>query len=91
MNAQYIIAARSDIGDLWPLLEIFENKTDKPMKVVNAYLEPILKEAIEKQKMLLQDKKTEEGEENQTLLDHLVRDTSGMCSQYENRVSSYNF
>jgi hypothetical protein len=37
-EAQYIISERFNIGWPWPLLEIFEDKTKKPMKVVNAFL-----------------------------------------------------
>jgi hypothetical protein len=37
-DAQYIISLRFKIGWIWPLLEIFEDKTKKPMKIVNAFL-----------------------------------------------------
>jgi hypothetical protein len=37
-SAQYIISVRYKIGWTWPLLEIFEDKTKKPMKVVNSFL-----------------------------------------------------
>lgn len=37
-RAQSVLAARANIGAIWPLLEIFRDKTEKPMKVVNSYL-----------------------------------------------------
>ena len=49
------------------------------MKIVNAYIEPILKDAVEKAKMAVQqgDKPTPESSDEDTLLDHLVRLTTG--------------
>ena len=37
-DAQFIVSQRAKIGWIWPLFEIFEDKTKKPMKVVNAFL-----------------------------------------------------
>jgi hypothetical protein len=37
-EAQRIIAQRSRLGWIWPLLEILHNKTDAPMKIVNTFL-----------------------------------------------------
>ena len=37
-DAQYFIAVPYKIGRTWPLLEIFEDKTKMPMKVVNSFL-----------------------------------------------------
>lgn len=37
-DAQYVVSERAVVGWLWPLLEIFEDKTKKPMKIVSAYL-----------------------------------------------------
>ena len=37
-EAQFIIAERGRFGWTWPLHEIFRNKTDAPMKIVNAFL-----------------------------------------------------
>jgi hypothetical protein len=37
-EAQYIVSERSKLGRIWPLLEIFEDKTKKPMRVVDSFL-----------------------------------------------------
>jgi hypothetical protein len=37
-EAQYIVSERSKLGRIWPLLEIFEDRTKKPMKVVDSFL-----------------------------------------------------
>ena len=48
------------------------------MRVVNAYIEPILKDAIEKAKTAsLHGEKPAESSDEDTLLDHLVRLTTG--------------
>ncbi|EGO01601.1 hypothetical protein SERLA73DRAFT_176994 [Serpula lacrymans var. lacrymans S7.3] len=76
-QAQYIISQRPRKGWVWPLFEFFKDKTEEPMNIVNAYIEPILKEAIEKRKAAsLSGEKTEELSDDDTLLDHLVRLTT---------------
>ncbi|VDB95399.1 unnamed protein product [Peniophora sp. CBMAI 1063] len=45
-SAQHRIAFRSFLGDVWPLAEITGDKSKKDMDIVNAYIEPIIEEAI---------------------------------------------
>lgn len=78
LDAQEIVANRLFLGWVWPLAEIFRNKTDPSMKIVDAYLDPILKEALKKNRNSPSEEKDQEDiEEDVTLLDHLVRHTSG--------------
>jgi hypothetical protein len=78
LEAQIVISERERKGIVWPLYELFHNKTDKPMQIVNAYLEPIVKEALEKQKKApVTSDKTTELDDDETVLDHLVKLTSG--------------
>lgn len=37
-QAQYIVSERSKLGWVWPLLEIFEDRTKKPMEIVDSFL-----------------------------------------------------
>ncbi|KAH9849993.1 cytochrome P450 monooxygenase pc-3 [Lenzites betulinus] len=76
---QHIVAERPRWGWIWPLREIFKTSTDEYIEVVDAFIAPILKDALrkkeERQKSdgILDDKESEEGD---TLLDHLVQQTS---------------
>lgn len=90
LEAQIAVSTRDRLGWVWPLYEIFGDKTKEPMSVVNAYLEPIIKEAVQKkiQKSMGNafDQKTgdevirdDETAEKETLLDSLVNMTSGRC------------
>jgi hypothetical protein len=82
-----LVADRERYTSLWPLLEIFKDKTTEPMSIVNAYVEPIVKEAIEKRtaKLAMSGTKVEgDGgrleeldDEEDTVLDTLVKQTSG--------------
>lgn len=47
------------------------------MKVVNAFLEPILKDSIAKQKSSQGLPDADKDTEDETLLDHLIRQTTG--------------
>ncbi|KAJ8093023.1 hypothetical protein PM082_020504 [Marasmius tenuissimus] len=73
-KALEVAALRQYLGHtIWPFLEIFENKTEAPMKIVNAFVEPIVAKALAKQKAaggVMQSKETIG--EDETLLDHLV-------------------
>jgi hypothetical protein len=72
-DAQDIITNRSMAGESWPLLEIFRDKSDGSMKIVNAYLEPIIADALRKEK----DSLGQEKDDDETLLDSLVKHISG--------------
>ncbi|RPD66741.1 cytochrome P450 monooxygenase pc-3 [Lentinus tigrinus ALCF2SS1-7] len=78
-DAQRAVSERPRVGWLWPLKEIFKSRTDEDMAVVNAFLEPILQEALRKKEERAKaglDLDEKESQENETLLDHLVRQTS---------------
>jgi len=75
LDVQTVVSQRERLGSLWPLWEIFENKTKKPMKIIDASVEPIVADAIaKKDDARHKEKVSEEGEG--TLLDHLVQVTS---------------
>ncbi|KAI0774073.1 cytochrome P450 monooxygenase pc-3 [Fomes fomentarius] len=77
--AQRHVSERPRVGWLWPLQELFRSKTDEDMAVVNAFIEPILQDALRKKEerekagLDLDDK---ESQDDETLLDHLVKQTS---------------
>ncbi|KAH8101718.1 cytochrom P450 [Cristinia sonorae] len=80
-RAQDTIASRGRLGYIWPWLEIFKDKTKDDMKIVDAFLNPILKDALEKRRNeveagLWQDVDGEEVADEDTFLDHLVRTTT---------------
>ncbi|KAJ7175781.1 cytochrome P450 [Mycena filopes] len=77
------IANRARIGWAWPLVEMWFDKTAEPMKIVSAYIDPIIHEAIEKKKLADSlhgaTEKTDledEMKEGATLLDELLNVTS---------------
>lgn len=85
--AQDAIAFRVRVGNIWPWYELFNDKTVEPMRVVDAYLVPILERALEKARKekevgLAGDSKLGEVDEDDTLLDHLVRFTQGQSAMY---------
>lgn len=75
--AQTMIVNRERKGWIWPFFEMFEDATVKPMKVVNAFIEPLVAEAIERKRTADRDPtaKLTEGEST-TLLDELVKTTT---------------
>jgi len=76
LQAQNVISKRERYGWVWPLMEMLKDESHYPMQVVNAYLEPIVKEALERKKSL-PAKETVSEDEYETLLDHLVSVTDG--------------
>ncbi|KIM37776.1 hypothetical protein M413DRAFT_448289 [Hebeloma cylindrosporum] len=75
LEAQEVISVRERYGWVWPLAEIFKDKSYEPMKIVNSYIEPIVKEALEKKRNLPIREKGKEPSDGETLLDSLVRVT----------------
>lgn len=76
-NAQLTTARRSRFGSLWPLLELWKDKTEDDMKIVNAFIDPILRDAVAKRKKPTEFTDKKEIGEGETLLDHLITYTEG--------------
>lgn len=70
------MAKRFDYGTAWPVLEFWDNKIEKHMDVVRAYIEPIVQNALEKKKRS-NVHEIDDDEEEVTLLEHLVKMTDG--------------
>lgn len=85
-NAQIATAYRGRFGSAWRLFEFWTDRVKAHMDVCYEFIDPILKEALDKKQMLKEngmiDEKTEakdrEVKEGETLLDHLVNYTEGM-------------
>jgi hypothetical protein len=79
-EAQLIINLRISMGQTWPLTEILADRTAQHMKVVNAFLDPILKDALEKHRATAK-LDLSESLDDETLVDHLIKLTSGKISR----------
>ena len=75
-KAQVASAARSRFGQFWPLIEFWENKVEKEIQTVFDYVDPIVKRALETKKVK-ELSKVEGEDEDETLLEHLVKLTDG--------------
>ncbi|KAG9217631.1 hypothetical protein CCMSSC00406_0003680 [Pleurotus cornucopiae] len=84
LEAQRIISSREQLGWVWPLTEIWGDKTKEHMKVVDAFVALIVKDAVEKKRLADEEKgiigvanqQNDEVTDDETLLDHLVKFTS---------------
>ncbi|QRW07239.1 cytochrome P450 family protein [Ceratobasidium sp. AG-Ba] len=74
-RAQEQLLMRFGTSILWPVIEMFWDRTGADMKVINAYVQPILREKLEEKKRMGGKAKEEKDEEKNTLLDHLVQFT----------------
>ena len=77
MDAQYLIGIRARLGWMWRFKELTKDLSAGYMEVVDSYIEPILERVIAKNR-----EKGKTGEktieaDNETLLDHLVKQTDG--------------
>jgi hypothetical protein len=76
-QAQQQISLRSRLADIWPLAEIWKDKTKDTMKVINGYIDPILSEALAKKGGVKKSPVGVDDHDGETLLDHLVEQTDG--------------
>ncbi|KAF9489714.1 cytochrome P450, partial [Pleurotus eryngii] len=87
LQAQLIIAGRERMGWIWPLTEIWGDRTNEHMKVIDAFIAPIIKDAVQKKGLADEQKgltgaatsdveKKDDVSDDETLLDHLVKFTS---------------
>ncbi|TDL26691.1 cytochrome P450 monooxygenase pc-2 [Rickenella mellea] len=81
-EAMYVVSRRARIGPIWPLLEIFNDKSRRSMKVIERFLDPIIRHALERKRLMVGDgegrEKSGEIGDDETLLDHLVKSTEDM-------------
>ncbi|OSC98999.1 cytochrome P450 monooxygenase pc-2 [Trametes coccinea BRFM310] len=76
-EAQHAISLRVRTGWGWHFSELLRDKSAEPMQIVDAFLKPILEEAIAKNRAAKAQAKhgvpeSKEAEDEKTLLDHLV-------------------
>jgi len=83
-NVQELIVSRMRLGPHWPLAELFKEKTEKDMKVIDSFIQPILEDALEREtarKVAALDDygklKAQDVDEASSLLDYLVSVTDG--------------
>lgn len=77
-HTQVILSDRILLQGIWPFTEMFADRTEKPMKVVRNLLEPILKDALDKEEVRKARGDQDVKDDDDTLLGHLVRETQGM-------------
>ena len=88
LDAQAALAMRLRKGWVWHFSELTKDASAKAMKEVDAYLKPILEEAIRKNKS--QISVGNEDAENETLLDHLVKLTKGSCPLHSPTMARFD-
>jgi len=82
-EAQRLIALRARVGINWPLTEFWKDKVKEQMVVINGFIDPILRAAIERKRAsgtgdkATVDEKEREVKEGESLLDHLINYTDG--------------
>lgn len=82
LQAQKVISERTMLGSVWGLFELFKDRSKQPMKVVDAYINPILDEALRKHNIAknLPEYPAENNadvDDSSTLLDDLIKSTTG--------------
>lgn len=76
LEAQIVSCARSRYSTAWPLWEFWENKVDKHVKVMDDFIQPILKDALATKSKRV-EKHSEDADDDETLLSYLVKLTDG--------------
>lgn len=79
--AQQVITTRGRIGHIWPLFELFEDKNDAHARVIQEWLDPLVRQALD-------DKNSTEKAgvrspiAEKTFIQHLADSTEGksLCS-----------
>ncbi|KAH9927180.1 cytochrome P450 monooxygenase pc-2 [Epithele typhae] len=75
LGAQNVISIRMRVGWMWRFKELFYDAGAEHMRVVDAFIQPILEAAIKKNKEAGNAGEESKDNDNETLLDHLVKFT----------------
>jgi hypothetical protein len=73
-GAQEAASRRFHYGSFWPLIEFWRNEVATRMGVIGEFVDPIISSALQKKR---EQKLLPDVEEEDTLLQHLVRQTDG--------------
>lgn len=79
-ESQLATSTRMRFGPAWPLFEFWSDKAALRMKSLDLVIAPIVQRALEKKKSVANEK-DDESEEEETLLEHLVKATDGTYSE----------
>jgi hypothetical protein len=74
--AQQIITSRARIGYLWPLFELFKDKTEPHVKIIKDWLDPLVKRALD-DKLRAEEAGIASPIADKTFLQHLADSTEG--------------
>ena len=78
ISAEMVVSTRMNQGELWPVLEFFQDKSEPHMEVMNRFLNPVLEEGLAKHAARTKAGLTDR--EGETLLDSLLRETTGLIT-----------
>ena len=79
-GAQEAAARRFHYSSFWPLIEFWRNEVDTRMGVIGEFVDPIISAALQRKR---EERLSADVEGEDTLLQHLVRQTSGTFSGSE--------
>ncbi|GJE94254.1 cytochrome P450 [Phanerochaete sordida] len=73
LEAQLTSARRSRYTAAWPLWEFWANKVDAPVRVMDEFVQPLLRDALARKGRAAKARAEEAVEDGATLLEHLVK------------------
>ena len=76
MGIQHLIRTRVTLGDFWPLLELFKDKSEKNKRVIRSWVDPLVVRAVRIQKEMKEKGQTVNPNEC-TFLEYLATTTQG--------------
>lgn len=87
--AQQIVTTRARIGYLWPLFELFGDKTEPHVKIIQNWLDPLVKQALEDRSQA-EKAGIANAIADKTFLQHLVDSTEGSFIYKSPKTSIHN-
>ena len=77
MDIQALICRRNMLGNFWPLLELFKDKSERHRKVIRGWVDPLVVRAVQIQKEMKEKGQTVNTNEC-TFLEYLATTTEGI-------------
>jgi len=87
IGVETLLSERMYTGGPWPLLEFIKDKSEPYMEVINRFLEPVLEGGLAKH--AAETKAGLADHEGKTLLDSLLRETTGWVTSKLHRGPSH--
>lgn len=80
MEGLHLTVMRIRMGDAWPVEELVRDRVLPFRKAMDVFIDPLMRKALDRREQQLLNEKSQDEDEEETFISHLVKHTQGTSS-----------